>query len=98
MIIVLAKVSPKQGMKDSILEESKDLIEKTRAEKGCIEYNLFDSTDDDSSLLFVEKWENKDDLKSHLTQDHFINFGSNTKDFLAKDLEITVYSAEETEL
>jgi len=98
MIIVLAKITSKDGMKDKIVGETKTLIEATRAEEGCIEYNLYDPVDGENILLFVEKWEGKEFLESHLQQDHFIKFGPAIGDYLAKDLEISVYSSEEIEL
>jgi quinol monooxygenase YgiN len=98
MIIVLAKATPKKNMKDMIIKESKDLIKATCEEKGCIEYNLHEPLGDEGTLLFVEKWENKDYLESHLEQNHFINFGLAIEDYLDKDLDISVYSSEEIEL
>lgn len=98
MIIVLAKIVAKEGMKNNIIKESKELIKKTRSEKGCVEYNLYDQLDEDNSLLFFEKWENKDCLTSHLNQVHFTKFGEAIEDYLAKELEISVYSSEPTNL
>lgn len=97
MIIVIAKVKPKKGMKKNIIEKAENLIKSTRNELGCIEYGLYEPCDD-TGLVFIEKWENKDSLKSHLAQDHFIKFGEDTKKFLAEDLEISVYSSDEIEL
>ena len=53
-IVVLAKVYPKNGCKDSIIEISEELIEKTREEDGNIEYQLLMSLND-NTLTFVEK-------------------------------------------
>ena len=98
MIIVLAKVISKDGMKNKIIDAAKPLIAATRAEKGCIDYNLYNPIDSENNLLFVEQWEEKEFLESHVQQDHFIKFGSAIEDYLAKDLEISVYSSEEIEL
>jgi len=98
MIIVLAKITAKENMKNNIIKESKELIKLTRGEKGCIEYNLYDNLDDEKCLLFVEKWENKDYLESHLKQNHFIKFSSSVKDYLAKNLEVSAYSSEGIEI
>ena len=69
-IVVLAKVYPKNGCKDSIIEISEELIEKTREEDGNIEYQLLMSLND-NTLTFVEKWETLDDLKKHMASPHF---------------------------
>ncbi|MCL2156774.1 MAG: antibiotic biosynthesis monooxygenase [Methanobrevibacter sp.] len=98
MIIVLAKITSKDGMKDKIISKTDSIIKATRAEDGCIEYNLYDPIDSKNNLLFVEKWEGKEFLQAHVQQDHFIKFGEDIGEFLAKDLEISVYSSEEIEL
>lgn len=98
MLIVLAKATAKDGMVENIVNNAETLIEATRAEDGCIDYNLHNSTEDDNILVFVEKWESEEFLKSHLNQPHFIEFGSAIEDLLAKDLEISVYSSEEIDL
>ncbi len=98
MIIVLAKAIPKEGMKSKIIEEAEDLIIATCAENGCIEYNLYTPADEENSLLFVEKWEGKEYLDSHMNQPHFVGFGASIEKYLAKDLEISVYSSEEMSL
>jgi len=98
MLIVLAKITAKNGMVNNILNESKAIIEATRGEEGCIEYNLYNPIDSENTLLFVEKWESKESLESHIKQQHFIDFGSAIENYLAKDLEISVYSSEEISL
>jgi quinol monooxygenase YgiN len=97
MIIVLAKLTSKNGMKNKIIDETKSLIEATRAEKGCIDYNLYEPIDSENTLLFVEKWEGKEFLESHLKQTHFLKFDENIENF-AKDLDISVYSSKEIEI
>lgn len=62
-IIVLAKVYPKEGCKDSVIEISSDLIENTLEEDGNIDYQLLQSIND-NTLTFVEKWESLDALKN----------------------------------
>jgi len=97
LIIVLAKATPKEGMADKIIEGAQDLIKATRAEEGCIDYNLYNPEDGSKFLLFVEQWETKAHLESHLQQPHFINFGSVIDEF-AENLEITAYSSEVLDL
>ena len=62
-ILVLAKVYPKEGCKDTVIELSDDLIENTLSEEGNIDYQLLESLNDDT-LTFVEKWQSPDALKN----------------------------------
>ena len=95
-IVVLAKITPKKGCSDTIVEISKDLIETTLTEEGNIEYQLLQSTDDDT-LTFVEKWESPEDLQKHMASPHFQSFGSESEDFV-ENMEIQVLNADEVKL
>lgn len=46
----------------------------TRAEKGCINYDLHLSAGDPGLLVFHENWMSKDDLDAHLTSAHIDGF------------------------
>jgi quinol monooxygenase YgiN len=41
-----------------------------------------------------EQWENREVLETHMQTEHFKAFGAAIKDMIAKELEISVYSAE----
>ncbi len=95
-ILVLAKVEPKEGCQDSIIEVSKDLIYETLLEEGNIEYQLLTSIDDDT-LTFVEKWESLEALEKHMGSPHFLNFGEETEEFI-ENMTIQVIGADELNL
>lgn len=94
MIIVTAKITAKPGKRDKIISKSRNLIESTRLEQGCVNYNLYASTEDDDVLIMLEQWKNQDVLDSHMQTEHFKAFGADIKDILAEDLNITIYSAD----
>ncbi|MBR2664960.1 putative quinol monooxygenase [Methanobrevibacter sp.] len=95
-IVVLAKITPKKGCRDTIVEISKELIETTLSEEGNIEYQLLQSTDDDT-LTFVEKWESPEALQKHMASPHFQSFGGESADFV-ENMEIQVLNADEVKL
>lgn len=98
MIIVIAKaVAKDDDAKAKIIEFSKDLIEKSRAEDGNIDYNLFENTID-GNLTFVEQWETAEILQKHMAQEHFIGFGKNIADLLDGELAIDVFNADQIKL
>ncbi len=98
MIIVLAKAIPNdESAKEKVIEFAQDLIENSKAEEGNVDYNLFENTSD-GSLMFVEQWESKDILGSHLKTKHFIKFGANIMGLLSRDLDIKVFEAEPADL
>lgn len=95
-ILVLAKIEPKEGCQDSIVEVSKDLIYESLQEPGNIDYQLLKSIEDDT-LTFVEKWESLDSLKKHMASPHFINFEDESEEFI-RNMTIEVIGAENINL
>jgi quinol monooxygenase YgiN len=94
MIIVKATITAKPGDRDKIISRSQDVIGPTRSELGCISYELFASTEDKDVLMMFEQWENREVLETHMQTEHFKAFGAAIKDIVAKELEISIYSAE----
>ncbi|MBR3113792.1 MAG: antibiotic biosynthesis monooxygenase [Methanobrevibacter sp.] len=92
-ILVLAKIQPKDGCQDTIIELANELIYETLQEEGNIEYRLLKSSEDDE-LTFVEKWESPEALKKHMGSPHFLNFGEESEEFV-KNMDIQVIDAKE---
>ncbi|BAU65122.1 Antibiotic biosynthesis monooxygenase [Stanieria sp. NIES-3757] len=47
-----------------------ELIEPTRAEAGCIQYDLLQNTSNPTDFTFVEEWSSTAALETHLTSQH----------------------------
>lgn len=92
-ILVLAKIQPKEGCQDTIIELANELIYETLQEEGNIEYRLLKSSENDE-LTFVEKWESPEALKKHMGSPHFLNFGEESEEFV-KNMDIQVIDAKE---
>ena len=92
-ILVLAKIQPKEGCQDTIIELANELVYETLQEEGNIEYRLLKSSEDDE-LTFVEKWESPEALKKHMGSPHFLNFGEESEEFV-KNMDIQVIDAKE---
>jgi quinol monooxygenase YgiN len=66
----IAQVKVKQeGVKDFIHAVT-ELAIPTRAEKGCIFYELYQMKDEPCDFFFVEEWDSEDDLQKHLQSPH----------------------------
>ena len=94
MILVTAKITSKSGDRNKIISKSKDLIESSRLESGCINYDLYESIEDVDVLLVLEQWKDKEALELHLQTEHFKAFGAAIEEFLDKEMDIVIYSAE----
>lgn len=64
------------------------LIETTRAEQGCVRYDLWRSADRPHEFVFVEEWETEDDLQRHLSAAHLQHAKAQLDDLLQQPLEL----------
>lgn len=65
-IIVVAQVKAKPGTIAALLAAQTELVHATRAEEGCIRYDLHVSTKDPEQVVFIETWESEEALQRHL--------------------------------
>ena len=70
MIYVVATLTTTPGGAEALRAPAAACIAETSKEKGCISYELFQSLGDPDKLVFVEKWETRDDLTAHSKQPH----------------------------
>jgi len=71
MLKILARCELKPGTLEKAGALYKELVEKTRQEKGCIEYGFFVDLEDASKACFVETWESAEALDAHVKSEHF---------------------------
>lgn len=93
MIIVHANFRCKPGERGRVVEIASRCIEATRCEPGCISYDLMASTEDDCSLMFVEKWSAMEALESHRGTKHLARFRDERAPYVEGPTEVEVYEA-----
>lgn len=57
--------------KEALKFVATELVEKSLHDKGCIAYDLFESTTVDNHLMICETWASEEDLKAHQETPHF---------------------------
>ena len=65
ILTVIAYVHAKAGQEARVKQVLEGLIAPTRAETGCINYDLFQSDGDPAQFVFYENWKSDADLDSH---------------------------------
>jgi len=98
MIVVLAKLTVKEGKKAELFELARPLMAATRQEAGCVSYTLMDDWSDPARCVFVEEWTDKKALQQHTATPHIKEWRQKSRDLLAAPTEIKLYEAEETAL
>ena len=97
MVYVIATLTLKPEMKAELFAAAKDCIAATRAEKGCLSYELFESTIDPNKLVFVEEWESAELLPQHSKSDHMKAFGRVAVKCFAAPVQVQIITPEKVE-
>ena len=73
--------------KEDSIEELKALlitmIEPSRAEEGCVLYNIYQLTDKPTEFVVVETWENQEYLNAHGKTAHYNHYKANFEPYTA---------------
>lgn len=80
ILSLVAIVKAKGDKKEFVKEEIIKLIPLTRAENGCIQYNLFEDNKYASRFVLEEKWASYDEWQAHMNNDHMVSYSDATKD------------------
>jgi quinol monooxygenase YgiN len=90
-ITVLALMKAKDGMEETARQELLSLVNPTRSEPGCINYDLHQATDEKSLFMFFENWKSMEDLEKHRETPHLKAYKQKAGSFLAKPVEVMLF-------
>lgn len=79
-LTVVAKLKAKNGCEEQLGELLRSLVGPTRAEQGCINYDLHRSHEDPSLFIFYENWESRPLWEAHMRSPHLVAFGEKQGD------------------
>ena len=97
MIYLIATLKVEAGMKNKLAELVQPCLEGTRKEAGNISYDLLVNIKDDTSLVFVERWDSMEALDNHFTEPHFLKWREALTPHLL-DRKIEIISGGEVEV
>ena len=92
MVHVVAVLTAKPGMRESVLQHFRANVPAVRAEKGCIEYGPvidaenalgFQTKIGPDTFIVIEKWESMETLKAHAAAPHMAAYAAKVKDMIA---------------
>ncbi len=70
IVTVLARLRAKKGQESNLRQGLHALLAPTRAEAGCINYELHESPEEPGLFLFYENWRSQADLDAHFQTPH----------------------------
>jgi len=71
MVKVIAKFFVKEDKVEEFLKLAGELVQESRKEAGCINYNLVQDLNNKQILVMLEEWESAGILKTHMASAHF---------------------------
>lgn len=74
-LTVVATIKARPGQEEALLSALQGLVGPTRAEQGCIVYDLHRSADEPGTFLFHETWESRPLWEAHMRSAHIVALG-----------------------
>ncbi|KZL18663.1 putative monooxygenase [Pseudovibrio axinellae] len=69
-LTIIANIHAKPGQIELVKAELLKLVPITRAEKGCINYDLHQDNEDPAHFTFHENWESREIWQEHMNAPH----------------------------
>lgn len=76
---IVANIKAKENKIEFIKTELLKLIDITRAEKGCINYDLHQNNENPAHFLFYENWESRELWQAHMENQHLKDYMTATE-------------------
>lgn len=88
-IYLTALVKCKPGYTEELKDYLQQLVAGSTQEEACLQYELYQSTDDDTQFIFHETWASKEGLDQHNQRPHIKTFVAQASPIL--DGALTIY-------
>ena len=88
-LTVVVRLRARPGMEERVRKELLDLLEPTRAERGCIKLDLNEADEDRGTFLVHENWVSEDDLSRHFEMPYLRAWVAKADGLLAEPMQLT---------
>ncbi len=78
-LAIVANITAKADKIDLVKAELLKLIDVTRAEEGCINYDLHQDNENPAHFLFYENWESRELWQAHIGNAHLAEYMAATE-------------------
>ncbi|MEM5584681.1 MULTISPECIES: putative quinol monooxygenase [unclassified Roseibium] len=83
-LTVVANIHARPDQIELVKSELLKLIAVTRAEKGCINYDLHQDTENPAHFMFYENWESREIWQEHMNAPHLAAYLAATEGAVAE--------------
>lgn len=91
-LTVVVKLKAKPGLEAKVWEELHNLLRPTRAEQGCLNFDMHQDPNDPGLFLFHENWVCEGDLQRHFKTPHITEWIKKAEEMLAEPMELSKWT------
>lgn len=73
-LTIVANIIAKADQVELVKAELLKLIDVTRAEEGCINYDLHQDNENPAHFTFYENWESREPWRTHMDNEHLAQY------------------------
>ncbi|MEJ7608340.1 MAG: putative quinol monooxygenase [Bryobacteraceae bacterium] len=92
VVSVVAEMVAKPGKEEELRAELLKMLQATRKEAGCIQYDLHAHIDQPGRFVFYENWATVEALERHSKSDHIQAFRAIRGNLLQEDARVEKYT------
>ncbi len=86
--VIVAAMRAKEGHVEDLKNALLGLVSPTRAEAGCVQYDLHQDQKDPAEFLFYEVWQNREVWLEHMATPHLKTFRAKADGLLDGSLRL----------
>ena len=83
-LTIVANIHARAGQEQLVHDELRKLVEPTRQEPGCIQYDLHQDNENPAHFLFYETWQSRELWQAHMNAPHLAAYGAATQGAVAQ--------------
>jgi quinol monooxygenase YgiN len=88
-LTVVVRIKAKRGKEEHVKQELTKLLAPTRAEPGCINFDLHQAAEDTSLFLVHENWASEEDLNRHFEMAYLRAWLDRAQSLLDAQMQLT---------
>ena len=89
-IVLIARLKVKEDKIEETKNAALAIVADSRAEEGCINYDIHQSIQDETVFFWHETWKNKAAIDEHFEMPFFKNFFNTVQDFATEEPQINL--------
>lgn len=89
-IVLVARLKVRNDKVEEAKQAALSLVEVSRVEQGCVNYDVHQAIDDETVFVWHETWANKTALDEHFAMPYFTDFFAKVQEIAVEPPQITL--------